>query len=215
MGKKIKKVIVLIIIFLFTFLGTKLWIIPWLIEKLPIENTEENSQIITMFNLIWSFIVTNGIELFKMILSSISEKRNSIPQISIWSKVVSCVSKSNRKHNMPEVKVGRGNVFIYVYSSIKNIGEKTILECAINSTNLNIGAIESGNFKDFCFKVYKNEDENFEERYLITVSLEDEENDFYLQELYLLIDREEQIANIIKKSELKRRRKSHENNKKN
>lgn len=212
MKKTIKRIIILLIIFVICFGVTRVVLDKWKIlesfiflQQLSGNDTDFFIKIKNGVNLVWSFLVANGINLLKLYLDNKKECQKGVSRISILINDVTCLRKTKRKKESVEVVVGEGKYFIYILSVLKNVGDNLIVECNINDKKIERCPVERNSCLDFCFRVCKGENQRFRKSYKIRVKFRDDKDLCYMKRYRLKICEKKQSAWIIPLGKQKRR----------
>ena len=212
MRRKVHKSMFFIIIFVICFTLTrlvlnKLNVLENIMVQLELqqENADIVNKITSIINGIWSFIVVKIIDILKIFLEHKREVRKGISEISIIINTVTCPRKTRRKNSLLDIDIGKGTHFVYVISTLKNVGARTIVECFINGKKLEINSINVGECLDFCFRVCREETKRYKKSYKINLSFKDDKGVFYEKKLEMRVDEEKQNAEIAIKKKIKRK----------
>lgn len=191
MNKKIQKKLFIIVIFIICFATTKIIsdrtkLLESVVNALKLrqENVEMLKEITTLINGVWSFVVAQGINIFKLYLEHNRDIKKGMPQISIMIQTVTCPRKTRRKDSLLNIDIGNGLCFVYVISFLKNVGERTIVECYINEKKLEINSLDTGDCYDFCFRICREENRKYKKAYKIILTFKDDKGESFEKNLY-------------------------------
>ncbi len=212
MDKKIQKRIFVIITFLISFVVIKLIFDKWnLFDKLlsffdlQEEDSELTNGVLLIVNSILSLIVTTTIDILKLYLERKWDTKEGVSEVSIIIHAVTCIRKTKRRYSAFTIDIGRGMYFVYVISVLKNIGEGTIIECYINKKKLEIDLLDKNKCCNFCFRVCRGEGKRFKKSYKINLLFKNDRGVNYEGKYKLIINEENQSAEIIVKRKQRRR----------
>lgn len=133
------------------------------------------------------------------------EEKKETPIIRLETYLVTGIRKGKWDKNIPEINIGEGIYFIYIISSIRNIGEGVIEKCKINKQILKMKELNNKNECKFCFRVCKKENEEFNKSYRMEVKFLDARGRIYTKKIDLRISELEDSAEIIEIGKQKRR----------
>lgn len=178
-----------------------------IIENENIKNIDNlRTTLSAILSAIFTFVIKNILEIYKAYKNTLREKESNIPYLSITCIDMTCLRKSENKKYKPEIILGEGNVFVYVFCKLHNAGELDLDKCIINKQELEIEQIKKGDCIYFYFRVCKNCNDDFNKFYFLDMIIIDVREHRYKKNMKLYIDEKEKKAKIesIKKTKRKR-----------
>ena len=191
-----RKIIIRALVFIVCFIVTNYFLDKVYTIDLQKDNTDVVNKVKNLCNLIWSFFVANGRDIWKIYSDCKENSQKTRSDVSILIKDVSCIRRTQSRSRLPEIILGNGEYFIYVTASLKNIGNNTVIYFYINEQQLEIEPLAKQHDSGFSFRVYRKRDEKLKSWYDFSIEFVDDKDACYQKDFRLNINEEKQTAKI-------------------
>lgn len=159
------------------------------------QQTSKNWQ--SASKVIFSFVTANIINIIKLIYEQRKEKNNHTPHLRITIQHITNIRKDKNPDFYPEIVLGNGDNFVYIFAELENTGNGYIEQCVISNQNAQISPINHGGKSSIIFRVCRQEHTRFKKKYLLHILFKDDKNYYYSQKAKIIIHEEINEAVII------------------